>query len=56
MSILGPLIAGAILLGSVLALLLTRRPGGGSALGCGSHCTCRDGGECRNAEADEEPR
>ena len=51
MSVVGPIIAGVILIGSVLALLLTKRPSGASSMGCGSHCACRDGGECRNAEA-----
>lgn len=56
MSVIGPIIAGVILIGSILALLLTRRPGGGTPLGCGDHCTCRDGGECRNSDGDGESR
>jgi hypothetical protein len=52
-SVIGPIIAGVILVGSILALLLTRRPGGGSPLGCGERCACRDGGECRDTTGKE---
>lgn len=46
MELLGGLIALGIVLGSILVLLLTRRPGGGSALGCASNCVCKRGERC----------